>query len=182
MLYRLLALLGLTALPLALGAATPLPNDPRDPDPHVLLPTSQKTAQAWRYKTKWPGKNWFKQDFDDKEWQQGPGGFGVKGTPGAIVRTEWNSRTIWLRRSFDLPKRPGDDVRLLVHHDEDANIYLNDVLAATLRGYVTNYIEVPIRPEALAALRPGRNVIAIFCRQTTGGQYIDAGLVRVRPK
>ena len=50
--------------------------------------------------------------------------------PGAIVRTEWNTRVIWLRRSFDLPKRPGDNVRLLVHHDEDANIYLNDVLAA----------------------------------------------------
>ncbi len=177
----LLSIAGLAGLPCVLGAAAPLPKGLAVAEPRVIVPTSQKSAQVWRYKTKWPGKTWFKPDFDDKEWQQGPGGFGVKGTPGAVVRTEWNTRIIWLRRSFELPKHPGDDVRLLVHHDEDANIYLNGVLAATLRGYVTNYIEVPIRPEALAALRPGQNVIAIYCRQTTGGQYIDAGLVRATP-
>lgn len=180
MMHRLLPLLGLAALPFAVSAAAPLP-DGLEPAREIVVPTSQETPQVWRYKTKWPGKAWFKQDFDDKEWQQGPGGFGVKGTPGAVVRTEWNTRTIWIRRSFELAKLPDENVRLLVHHDEDANIYLNDVLAATLRGYVTGYIDVSIRPEALAALRPGKNVIAIFCRQTTGGQYIDAGLVRVRP-
>jgi uncharacterized protein (DUF849 family) len=36
-----------------------------------------------------------------------------------------------------------------------------------------------IDEKAAKALRAGANCLAIHCRQTTGGQYIDAGIVNV---
>jgi hypothetical protein len=66
---------------------------------------------------------------------------------------------------------------LRIHHDEDAQVYLNGVLAASPANYTTSYVYVPISQSARAALRPGQtNVIAVHCHQTTGGQFIDVGI------
>ena len=66
---------------------------------------------------------------------------------------------------------------LRVHHDEDAEVYVNGVLAARVSGFTTEYVEVPLTAAGRKALKAGQNVIAIHCHQTGGGQYIDAGLV-----
>ena len=60
-------------------------------------------------------------------------------------------------------------------------VYLNGVLAASLKGYLGNYEEIPIPAEARATLKPGKAVIAVHCHQNAGGQSIDAGLVEVVP-
>ena len=150
----------------------------------TIVPASNETAHDWRYTTSKPGSDWRKSDFDDSQWKQAPAGFGSKGTPGAQVRTEWNTPDIWLRRTFTVPPSaageslPGDP-NLLVHHDEDAEIYINGVLAAKLSGYTTGYSAFAMREEARAALREGSNVLAVHCHQTGGGQYIDVGLIDV---
>jgi hypothetical protein len=99
----------------------------------------------------------------------------------AVVGTAWESADIWIRRSFELPGPVPADLRLAVHHDEDAEVFLNGVPAARLGGYVTDYLLEDIAPEALAALQAGRNTLAVHCRQTGGGQFIDVGLVRLLP-
>ena len=56
---------------------------------------------------------------------------------------------------------------------------MNGVLAAKATGYTTGYVPFVLSAEASAALQPGANTLAIHCKQTTGGQYIDAGIVEV---
>ncbi|MFA7369499.1 MAG: hypothetical protein WC334_07635, partial [Kiritimatiellales bacterium] len=80
-------------------------------------------------------------------------------------------------RTVTLPDLKGAQVKLRVYHDEDAEIYLNGKPAASFTGFSTDYVDVPVAPEAAAALKPGPLTIAIHCQQTIGGQYMDAGLV-----
>jgi len=154
-------------------------NQGRVPRVHVVLPTSQAEGFSWRYTFQNPGEGWFRPDFDDSSWQEGPAGFGMPKTPGAVVRTQWNTKDIWLRRSFQLAGVGGGQLWLSVHHDEDVEIYINGVLAASATGFTTSYEELPLTPQGRAALRPGRNVMAVHCKQTVGGQYIDVGIIRL---
>ncbi len=146
----------------------------------VVVPTSQAQALTWRYTTRSPDEDWLRAEFDDTTWNQGPGGFGTRDTPGATVRTRWSTTDIWLRRRFELPRTDLDDLMLLCHHDEDVEIYLNGVLAAKAQGFTTDYEELPLSDDGRRALTPGKNVMAVHCQQTEGGQYIDVGLVQVK--
>lgn len=142
-----------------------------------LSPTAQSEAVAWRYSVEAPADDWFKPDFADGDWQSGPAGFGTAETPNTVVRTVWNTPAIWLRREFDCDQiRPDHRLLLHGHHDEDVEIYLNGVLAAKAPGYTKDYGVLPVAAEAAATLTKGKNVLAVRCRQTGGGQYIDVGL------
>jgi hypothetical protein len=145
----------------------------------VVVPDSRNEPQTWRYTTTKPADGWQNPDFDDASWQRGPGGFGEPSTPGSNVRTTWKTPDIWLRRTFDLPAGKLDGLSLSIHHDEDAEIYLNGVQVFTARGYITDYITQPLDNKALAALHSGKNTLAVHCKQTGGGQYIDVGLSRL---
>jgi hypothetical protein len=156
----------------------------RSPEVHAIVATSREQPQTWRYCEEAPAGDWQLAEFDATSWKAGPGGFGTEGTPGTAVRTRWASAELWLRRDFELsadalPPEQLSRLQLAVHHDDACEIYLNGVLAAKLDGFTVEYKNVPIAVDAVTALRPGRNVLAVHCSQTTGGQYIDVGLVAV---
>jgi len=158
--------------------------DPAPVETRVIAETSEHSPVRWRYTTRAPAENWFTPEYDDARWNYGPGGFGTRGTPGAVLRTEWNSSDIWLRREFALGDELAGGVAtnslsLRLHHDEDAVVYLNGVQAARLPRWTSGYVEVDVSPEATRTLHMGRNVMAIHCRQNNGGQYIDAGLIEL---
>ncbi len=159
---------------------------PKAPALVTVVPTAREKAASWSYTTTRPGRRWFQPDFNASVWKQGESGFGTTGTPGATIRTEWNTPDIWLRRTFTLEDKAvasggtSPTLQLSVHHDEDVEVYLNGVLAASATGFTTQYEPLPINADARAALKAGENVIAVHCHQTGGGQYIDAGLVQVK--
>ncbi|KPJ76335.1 MAG: hypothetical protein AMS14_02195, partial [Planctomycetes bacterium DG_20] len=147
----------------------------------TVVPTSEQQAQPWRYTFTDPGAGWFNRDFDDSGWKTGPGGFGTKDTPGAVVGTVWNTPDIWLRREVTIPEGEFPRLALRIHHDEDAQVYINGVKAADLKNYLTEYEVRPINDKGRAALKAGKAVLAVHCKQTRGGQFIDLGLVDVIP-
>jgi len=136
---------------------------------------------VWKYTTDKPPAGWNLPGFEDNEncpeWKSGKGGFGKVGTPGGRVATIWRTPDIWMRSTYVPPK--GLDLGKLsleVCHDEDFEVYINGVPAATGTGHIGAFKLFGISPEARAAIKPGKNLIAVHCHQTTGGQFIDVGL------
>jgi CubicO group peptidase (beta-lactamase class C family) len=155
----------------------------RPPVVRTVVPASRDSVASWKYSTTKPADTWMAADFNDAGWQSGPGGFGTAKTPGASIGTVWNTSDIWLRGTFELPADTKlVNPRLFLHHDEDAEVYLNGVLAAKVSGFATDYELTAISLEAQATLKPGRNLVAVHCRQTTGGQFVDVGLVDLAPE
>lgn len=156
--------LGPANLPVVAGAST-----------RQVLATAEETGEEWRFTTRSPGPTWHLPDHDDTAWSRGRSGFGRRSTPGSRVNTDWDSEKIWLRKSFTLGERPRR-AALCIHHDEDARIYLNGTLIFEGRGFLTRYRTFHLAKKALEAFQEGRNLLAVSCLQTRGGQYIDVGL------
>ena len=147
----------------------------------TVVPTSEETKQTWRYTFGTPTSDWSNPNFDDQSWQGGPGGFGHSEAPGNPLGTEWSSSDVWLRRSFTIPKTAVSNLKNLMIrdcHDEDIEVFINGVKAYSAEGFIGDYEVRPITKEALSAINPnGENVLAVHCKQTSGGQFVDVGFV-----
>ncbi len=150
---------------------------PPEPQPRVVVPCALDDRVFWRFTLDKPAEDWFKPEFDDSAWKEARAGFGTKETPGAVVRTEWKTPDIWLRREFTLAEPLPKVIVLQMHHDEDVEVYINGALAYKAGGYTTDYDLFELTREGRAALKAGKNILAVHCKQTKGGQYIDVGLV-----
>lgn len=138
--------------------------------------SAQEIVDTWRYTLRKPAVGWRANDFDDSQWKEAQGGFGTRGTPGARVATIWATNSIWLRKTFSLKSIPSKPA-LLIHHDEDADVYINGQSVAVVKGFTSAYQVVPIDKQKQSALQVGKSVMAVHCRQTEGGQFIDVHLV-----
>ncbi|BDI32020.1 beta-galactosidase [Capsulimonas corticalis] len=143
-----------------------------------LVPTAFQgdNGATWRYTTDKPADDWISPDFDSGAWKSGSSGFGDD-VPGAKPRTPWNTGDIWLRAEFSATPEELANVNLLVHHDEDLEVYVNGTRIYQASGFITQYQPITLTAEERKAFHPGRNVVAAHCHQTAGGQYVDVGIV-----
>jgi hypothetical protein len=144
------------------------------------MPAADKQPALWRYTTKQPADNWFASDFDASGWQEGKAGFGKTENSTAVVNTPWTTDDIWLRREVELTGSAWDEILGWLHHDDDAEIYLNGVLALKTSGATGSYEDFSFNRRGRTALKPGKNIIAVHCKNTGGEQYIDFGLIRAK--
>jgi hypothetical protein len=154
---------------------------PKQPVVTTIVPAADNTSALWRYTTISPSGDWFQPSYTDASWQQGQSGFGVANTPGAVVKTVWNKSDIWMRREISFAANELKNVQAWLHHDEEAEVYINGVLALKTSGYTSSYESFELTPAGKAALKPGNNLVAVHCHQTGGGQYVDIGFVKIEP-
>ena len=154
------------------GRFPPMPPAPPPPVSHDPMPTSENTPQIWSYTTDKPGEDWIKQTFDSAAWKTGPAPFGHD----YKSNTDWNTNDIWLRHEVTLPAIIPTKLTIVTIHDEDVEVYVNGIFAASETGYKSEYVKLPMSEAARATLKSGKNTIAVHCHQTVGGQVIDVGI------
>ena len=142
-----------------------------------ILPDARKGSRDVIYTTKRPPKEWNRLEYNArvKPWRRGKSGLGRAGTPKAVIGSKWETNEIWVRWEFESSGAPSR-LFLDIHHDEDAQVFINGQQVNHLKGHTGDYKRVELDANARRTIKKGKNVLAIYCRQTGGGQYIDAGL------
>jgi hypothetical protein len=90
------------------------------PTTTILSPGENVPADCLYSETK-PGDDWMKQDFSTNAWKTGKLPFG-KGWDDQF-QTPWNSREIWMRRTFNLNELNIEQLMLQLRHDDDVEVY-----------------------------------------------------------
>ncbi len=139
----------------------------------------------WRYTTETPTvgvsaaavQDWAQTDFDDGAWSVGKAGFGSKAGWESRIGTAWATPDIRLRAAFDFDGSTFAQASVIMHYDNATEVYVNGVELLRLTGWNDAYAPFDVTEKLRAALRPGRNVIAVHTHQDTGGQFIDLALL-----
>lgn len=144
----------------------------------TVVPNGHQAAWAATYTTRQPEDGWERPEFDDSQWRKGEGAFGTSDQP--RVNTRWNTSDIWVRRTFDLEDNfsAAEELILQYSHDDVFSLFINGTQVVET-DYSWNFdVKLPLSRQVRKLLRPGKNVIAIHCHNTTGGGYVDVGLFR----
>lgn len=149
-----------------------------------VVPTADTEPADWRWTISQPPHSWADPEFDAGEWPVGKSAFGTATTPGTdgILHTEWAMKDIWIRREIKLPEALGSKLRLKIHHDNKAEVYIDGILAWSATEPETRTYKIfNIRPEAAAKLKPGAKItLAAHGHNVLGGQVLDVGIVELK--
>lgn len=140
-----------------------------------FLPTAAMEKWDAAYTEKEPAGNWTSGDFNDGTWTKGKAAFGTPDMHN--LSTPWESKDIWVRRTFDLADDYNQETVFLEYsHDDIFELYINGIQVIATDYSWKNNVMKELPAEVKATLKPGKNVIAAHCHNRTGGAYVDFGL------
>ena len=91
--------------------------------------------------------------------------------------TPWNSKQIWVRRTFELNDTDIEQLILQLRHDDDVEVYINGLpVYACTRCYLRKTKEYKLGDEIKKSLKKGTNLIAVKCINPSGNAWLDVGL------
>jgi serine/threonine protein kinase/tetratricopeptide (TPR) repeat protein len=141
-----------------------------------LQPVASDTPAPWRYTTSQPDSSWTTPAFSAEGWLTSAAASGMEAYPLRSERYVPTRTNLWLRQDFEITNLPVGKLVLLLHRNLDAEVFLNGTLAAPAADWGNGDVLVPCFAIARSALKLGRNVLAIHCRQADGGATVNAGL------
>lgn len=141
----------------------------------VILPMAGSEAWKGNFTFDKPEDNWTSPDYSVDKWNVGKGAFGTNDQPS--VRTEWNTKDIWVRREFTLDDiNINNSIYLKYSHDDIFELFLNGEKIVSTGYEWKNNVLIELKEDVKKKLRKGKNVIAAHCHNTTGGAYVDFGI------
>ena len=155
------------------------PVEPQAPEMRVVAEDASRGPVNWRFVTEDPGDAWWESGHDDSGWSLGPAAFGAGDRMRGNIRTQWAGPELWMRREFmvspDLAAAAGR-LALLIRQLGEVEVFLNGEKIFQRRDWNREVGEEPLA--AGIGLLPGRNVVAVHCRQDRGDRFIDIGLIK----
>ena len=138
----------------------------------VLAAADEKTY-ACKFTETEPSKDWASAKFDDSSWKTGTAPFS---NDKQAAKTLWTGRDIWVRRTFTLNDLNFNKLWLRLHHDDEAEVYINGKKVNEQGGANGDLQYFTLSDDAVSAWKKGENVLALHCTNTGGGAWLDAGL------
>lgn len=144
-----------------------------------IVPMADEVRWKAQYTRKNPGAGWEKTDFNASGWKEGEAAFGSPDL--SFVSTRWSEENsdLYVRRSFDLTEEDlKNDLYLVYSHDDVFELFINGTSVVKTGETWREGIKLHLTDDMKKLLKPGKNVIASHCHNTTGGAYTDFGLYK----
>lgn len=138
-----------------------------------VLPTSDEQTYSVKYTEAMPAETWMSNTFSDAGWKTGKAPFtNDEGKEGTL----WQSKDVWVRRTFTLNKTDYNKLFLKINHDDNTEVYLNGEEIYSYKGWLGKFQYFAIDDAIKQKLQKGKNVLAIHVENTAGGAMLDAGI------
>ncbi|HUH47782.1 MAG TPA: PVC-type heme-binding CxxCH protein, partial [Arenibacter sp.] len=142
----------------------------------MVVPAADEKKSTWSYVEKRPAGDWMSVGFDDASWKKGEGMFGSHGEE--RIRSKWTTDDIWMRKIVTIGEEMTEPV-IKIAYDDDYEVYINGDLVLSDTGASSAYKYLKLDKEKVGAFKKGKNVIALHCKNTGGGQHIDLGIGKI---